>query len=247
LAEANTWACEALFAGSSFANSAFLLSVPPYTRAMPRVCPWCREPLGLANRKALECPHCHRPLVDDSGRELRDLDLRYEQVAGRQRERLSQMLMVGVPVVVLVVLGLPLLHLGAVAAAPLLVLVHLIAVRLWLLREVMRLLGARRRRFVRWLVRLSFLWIGVLGYGLAATPLVGLLPGIATFVGLTAFASSYASWSLTREWQRAPLARWERMLLIALVVGTVLILALFAVVLVAVGWSAAAIADWISH
>jgi len=214
---------------------------------MSRTCPWCCEPLGLADRKAVECSHCGRPLLDDVGRELRHLDLRYEQVAERQQHRYWQMLLVGVPVVVVVVLVLPMLHLGAVAAAPLLVVIHLVVVRLWLLAGVSRLLGARRRRFVRWLTRLSFLWIGVIGYGLAAAPLVGLIPGVATYVGLTTLAHSYASWSLAQERQRAPLARWERVVLWALVITTMVMLAAVAIVAALVGWSAAAIVDWLAQ
>ncbi|MBW2522749.1 MAG: hypothetical protein JRI23_01175 [Deltaproteobacteria bacterium] len=218
-----------------------------YTPIMSRTCPWCCEPLGLSNRKSLECPQCGRPLKDDAGRELRHLDLRYEQVAERQLHRYWQMLMVGVPVAVVVMLGLPMLHLGAVAVAPLLVLIHLLVVRLWLLAGVSRLLGAQRRRFVRWLTRLSFLWIGVLGYGLAAAPLVGLIPGVATFVGLTTLAHSYASWSLAQEWRRAPLARWERVVLWALVITTLVMLVAVAIVVALVGWSAAAIVDWLAR
>lgn len=214
---------------------------------MSRTCPWCCEPLGLANRKALECPRCGRPLIDDAGRELRDLDLRYEQVIARLRVRYRQMLLVGVPLVAVLTLVLPVLHLGAVAAAPLLVVAHLIAVRLWLLSGLVRLLGARRRRFVRWLTRLSFLWLGMFGYGLAATPVVGVIVGVATFVSLTTFADWYAGWSLARELQRAPLTRWERVVLWALAITTIVMLVIVAVVVSLVGWSAAALIEWLSR
>jgi hypothetical protein len=84
----------------------------------------------------------------------------------------------------------------------------------------MRLLGTARRRFVRWLARLGFLWIGIPGYGLAATPILGIVPAVATFAGLTAAVHAYTSWSLTRESQRAPLAGWEVALLWGLAIAT---------------------------
>jgi hypothetical protein len=136
-----------------------------------KICPWCLEPVALAARKAERCPRCDRPLLDEAGHELRPIDLRYERTKEQQQERFLQLLLIGVPVALVLAIGLSALHLAAVAAAPLVVVVHLIVVRAWLVRETMRLLGAARRRFVRWLARLGFLWIGVPGYGLAATPL----------------------------------------------------------------------------
>jgi len=135
---------------------------------------------------------------------------------------------------------------AAVAVAPLVVVVHLIVVRAWLVREAMRLLGTARRRFVRWLARLGFLWIGVPGYGLAATPLLGIVPAVATFAGLTAAVHAYTSWSLTRESQRAPLAGWEKALLWGLALATLVALAGLAVLVALLGWSATAIADWLA-
>ena len=132
------------------------------------------------------------------------------------------------------------------AVAPLVVVVHLIVVRAWLVREAMRLLGTARRRFVRWLARLGFLWIGVPGYGLAATPLLGIVPAAATFAGLTAAVHAYTSWSLGREHERAPLAGWEVALLWGLVVVTALALVVVAVLVALLGWSATAIADWLA-
>ena len=214
---------------------------------MSRACPWCREPLGLGLRRARECPHCGRSLVDESGRELRDIDLRYDRVVERQQALYRQMLAAGVPTVAAVALVLPLLHVGAVAMAPLLVVVHLVAVRVWLLRDAFRLLGARRRRFLRWLTRLGFLWFGVLGYGAAAIPLVGVLAAVLTFVVLTTAVHAYAGWSVEQEWRRQGLARWERILLRVLVVATLLVLALLAVLAAAVGWSAAALVEWLGH
>ncbi|HOC42577.1 MAG TPA: hypothetical protein PKJ99_06085 [Thermoanaerobaculales bacterium] len=212
---------------------------------MGKVCPWCLEPLRIAERKAARCPHCDRPFHDEEGRELRPLDLRYEQVVERQQDRFLQMLMVGIPVVLVLALGLSTLHVGAVAAAPLVVVVHLIVVRVWLVRDARRLLGATRRSFVRWLSRLSFLWLGIPGYGLAAAPLVGLAPAVVTFTGLTAAVHAYSSWSLGRERQRAPLAGWERALLWGLAAVTVLTVVIVAALLALVGWSATAVIDWV--
>jgi hypothetical protein len=211
-----------------------------------KVCPWCLEPLRLAERKAVRCPRCDRSLVDDAGRELRPIDLRYERTAEQQYERFLQLLLIGVPVALVLAIGLSALHLAAVAAAPLIVVAHLVAVRLWLVRDAMRLLGAARRRFVRWLSRLGFLWIGIPGYGLAAAPLVGIVPAVATFAGLTAAVHAYTRWSLTREFERAPLAGWEKALLWGLAVATLLALALLAALVTVLGWSATAIAEWLA-
>jgi hypothetical protein len=209
-------------------------------------CPWCLEPLALAERKEVRCPRCGRPLLDEVGRELRAIDLRYERTAEQQHERFLQLLLVGVPVALVLAIGLSALHLAAVAVAPLVVVVHLIVVRAWLVRETMRLLGTARRRFVRWLARLGFLWIGIPGYGLAAAPLVGIVPAVATFAGLTAAVHAYTSWSLTRESQRAPLAGWEKALLWGLALATLAALIVLAAVVALLGWSATAIADWLA-
>ena len=213
---------------------------------MGKVCPWCLEPFTHSERKSVRCPRCGRPLLDEAGRELRAIDLRYEQTAEQQQERFLQLLLIGVPVALVLAVGLSALHLAAVAVAPLVVVVHLVVVRVWLVREAMRLLGAARRRFVRWLARLGFLWIGVPGYGLAATPILGIVPAVATFAGLTAAVHAYTSWSLTRESQRAPLAGWEKALLWGLALATLLALAGLTALVALLGWSATAIADWLA-
>ena len=218
----------------------------PYTRPVGKVCPWCLEPLRLSDRKAVRCPRCDRSLVDDTGRELRPIDLRYDSTVAQQQERFPQVLMIGGAIVLVIAIGLSTLHLAAVAAAPLIVVAHLVAVRLWLVRDAMRLLGPARKRFVRWLSRLGFLWIGIPGYGLAAAPLVGILPAVAAFAGLTAAAHAYTGWSLTREFDRAPLAGWEKALLWILALATLAALIGLAALVALLGWSAAAIAEWVS-
>jgi hypothetical protein len=151
------------------------------------------------------------------------------------------MLMVGLPVVAVLSLGLPALHVTAVAAAPLLALVHLVVTRVYLMREPRRLLGRVRQRFLRWLSRLGFLWIGVPGYAVAATPLAGVVAGLGTFAGLTSAAWAYTRWGLSRERDRDPLASWERWLLRVLVVLTVLLIVAIVTVAAVVGWSVSAL------
>jgi hypothetical protein len=151
------------------------------------------------------------------------------------------MLMVGLPVVAVLSLGLGALHVTAVAAAPLLALVHLVVTRVYLMREPRRLLGRVRQRFLRWLSRLGFLWVGVPGYAAAATPLVGVLAGLGTYAGLTSAAWAYTSWGLYRERDRDPLAAWERWLLRVLVALTLVLMVALLAVAAAVGWSISAL------
>ncbi len=205
---------------------------------MLRRCPWCHEPLPARTRDGA-CPHCGRPLTGADGRALRPLDLRYEGVRVRQEERLGRLLPAGTATAAAIALVMPLLHLGVAAAAPVLVVVHLVVVRLVLLREARLLLGRRRRFFTRWLTRLVFLWLGVPGWGLAAVPALGVLSGAATFAGLTWGAHAYALLSLDRERQRLPLLLWEKALLVLLASLTaiaVLVLVLSALLL---GWGVA--------
>ncbi len=213
---------------------------------MTTICPWCRESLGFGQRKAGRCPHCDRPLTDEEGRELRAIDLRYDLVEERLWERWRRMLLIGGPAVAVFLIGLPLLPLGALAIPPLMTLAHLIAVRLYLFREPMRLLGSRRRLFVRWLGRLVFLWLGVPGYVMAMAPLVGLVPGLITYGGLTTAAWTYVRWSLAEERDRAPLSRWEKWLLIGLITLSAVVAAALLVLGTAAGLSVAALQSWLA-
>jgi hypothetical protein len=154
-----------------------------------------------------------------------------------QEQRFREVLLAGTAVVAVVSLLLPLAHVGAALVVPLLMVGHLVTLNLVLVRDARRLLGARRRLFTRWICRLSFLWIGVPGYGLAAVPLVGVAAGVATFAGLTALSHSYIRWSLERERQRLPLALWETVVLIGLVVLTVLALLVLGGLALVLGWS----------
>ena len=145
-----------------------------------------------------------------------------------------------------ILLGLPLLHLGAVALAPILALIHLIVVRVYLIRDARNALGPRRRLFVRWLGRLVFLWVGVPGYAAAAAPLAGLIPGLVTYGGLTTAAWAYARWSLAEERDRAPMSVWERWLLVGLAVLSIVALLLLVVLGLAAGLSVSALHDWLA-
>jgi hypothetical protein len=157
------------------------------------------------------------------------------------------MLPVGAPVAGAVALVLPFLHLAVVAVAPLAALIHLVLVRLLLVRDAWRVLGARRRRIGRWMLRLVFLWVGVPGYGLAAIPAAGVLLAAGVFAGLTTAAHHYVLWSLRREHQRAPAAAWERVVITVLVALTVALLAVTALVVLVVGWSLGALLGWLSE
>lgn len=139
------------------------------------------------------------------------------------------------PVAAVIALMLPALHLAAAAVAPVLAVVHLVTVRLVLVGRGRRLLGTARRMFHRWITRLSFLWIGVPGWGLGAVPFLGVVAGAGTFAGLTVLAHHYTLWSLERERSRQPLALWEKLVLAALAILTVVLLALLVVLALVVG------------
>jgi hypothetical protein len=194
---------------------------------------------------AAACPHCGRPLTDADGDELRALDLRYESIEAAQSERYRMMCLAGTPAVVLLSLGLPLLHAGAVLVVPILAIAHLVVVRLYLIRDAVRLLGPARRRFVRWFCRFGFLWLGLPGYALATVPMAGAIPAAATFLALTTAIHRYVAWSLERERLREPLLGWEKLLLTVLAVITVMLVVVLVLIGALVGWSLAALIDWL--
>ena len=184
--------------------------------------------------------------MDDAGRELRDVDVRYTSTEETQCERFRQFLMVGVPLTAAVALAMPFLHLGAVALAPLLAVIHLVAARGYVTADSLRLLGRTRRQFNRWLARFTFLWLGVPGYAAMVTPVVGILFGVATFAGLTSIVHVYARWSLGQEYRRLRLLTWEKTLLAVLAVATLLVLATLIALVTVLGWSLTALSQWIS-
>ncbi len=191
------------------------------------------------------CAHCGRPLTAADGSELRGVDVRSKGVEARQCERFRRLLIFGTPAAAVIAVGMPLLHLGAVAMAPLWAVLHLLIVRFYLTSGTFRLLSPVRRRFNRWLGRFTLLWLGVPGYAAMATPAAGVLVGAATFAGLTALIHRYALWSLHREAAREPLTGWEKALLGALGIATVAGLILVVALAALLGWSVASLLAWL--
>jgi hypothetical protein len=211
---------------------------------MSHRCPWCLEPLGLAERRQPVCPHCEHPLDGPEG-ELSELDLRYERIEARQRERISEVLRWGVPAVAITSLGASLLHVGGVVLAPLVALVHLLVLRVWVVREARRYLGPTRRLFTRWVARFAFVWLALPGYAAMAVPLAGIIGGVATFVVLTEIVHVYTAWSLTRERAGQPVLAWETALLLGLATLTAVVLIAAVLGAAVLGWSVFALVDWL--
>ncbi|MEN8163175.1 MAG: hypothetical protein ABFS37_03520 [Acidobacteriota bacterium] len=204
---------------------------------MATSCPWCLEPLPRSGEPLVHCPRCTKPLIDDDGRELRSVDLRFLLLKDAQEAQFSRFLSLGTVVAAAVGLVVPLAHFGAAVLIPLMIVGHLLAVRFFLIRDARRYVGPARRFFSRWITRLSFLWIGSIGYGLAVIPVAGAAMAAATFAGLTWLVHNYVLWSLEREASRMPLARWEKAVLVLLAVATVAMLVVVVVMTVVVGWS----------
>jgi len=209
-----------------------------------KACPWCAEPLPKPRGDL--CPLCGRPLIDASREELRPLDVRYERVEAAQCETYRTMIIAGGVAVAALSLLMPLLHVAVVAAVPLLAVAHLVLVRLVLVRSATRLLGSTRRRFVRWLGRMAFLWIGIPGYGLTTIPVLGVIAGVGTFVGLTSAMHHYVLWGLGRERRREPLMAWEKALVLGLIALTILVAVVTLVIAALVGLSVSALISWLT-
>jgi len=192
-------------------------------------------------RSAPECPHCGR-LVGGEG-EPKALEMRFERVERDQDSVYRRLLAWGAPSVATVAIFVPLLHVGAVIAIPLVVLVHLVVVRLMLVRDAQRLFGPVRRLLNRWTIRFAFLWIGLPGYGAMTVPVVGMVLGAGTFVVLTTVAQISTLAALQRERSGQSLSRWEQLVPVALAVLTVVMLVVVIGVAVLFGWTVAAIAE----
>ncbi len=202
---------------------------------MARLCPWCCERLP-ARRSDLEaCPSCGRPLHDDTGGELRPVDLRWTTVEADLWSRIRTILALGTPAVALVVLLTPPLA-GPVVAA-LAVAIHLLVLRLAVVVPVQRLVGPRRRMLNRWVTRLLVLWVALPGYGAAVVPLAGALVAAGAFAVVTLGCGGYALRSLHLERDRAEPPAWETALVAGLAVLTVAGLAIVAVLVLAIGWT----------
>mgnify|MGYP006288247611 FL=1 len=171
--------------------------------------------------------------------------MRYERVEEAQWRDYRRLLLYGSVTAAAVALPLPLLHAAAPLAAPVLVLVHLVLVRAVLVRDAMTLLSRTRRGFVRWVTRLSFLWLALPGYTLAAAPLVGAVVSAATFAGLTTLAHHYVLYGLCRERDRMPLAAWEKLVLLVLAALTGAVLIVLLLLLAVAGFTVHQIADWL--
>jgi TRAP-type uncharacterized transport system fused permease subunit len=89
------------------------------------------------------------------------------------------------------------------------------------------------------------LWIGLPGYALAAVPLAGVIPAVATYLGLTTAVHRYARWSLEQEMLRRPLRRWEKLLLAGFAVLTLIVVVGLVLLAALVGWSLTALIDWV--
>ena len=213
---------------------------------MPHRCPWCLEPLSLGERKASSCPHCERPLDGPDG-EPRELDLRYEAIEARQRARVQEVLQWGVPAVAVLAVTASLIHIGGVLLAPLVAVVHLVVLRIYVLREARQYLGPTRRLFTRWIARFAFLWLGLPGYAAMAIPLAGIVGGVATFVVLTEVVHVYTAWSLARERSRQPMLAWETVLMATLATITIVVIAGIVIGGAAVGWSVITLVDMLSR
>lgn len=209
---------------------------------MGRPCPWCLEPLhGRAD--ALECPHCGRPLGEAG--ELQARDLRFQAVEAAGGDALKRLLTVGLPAVAVVALGAPFLHAGSLALVALITAVHLVATRLMLARNAMRLLRPVRRFLNRWLARFAFLWLGIPGYGSMTIPIVGVVTSCATFVVLSFVIHVSVQATLERERLEKPLATWEKALPLTLAAITLLVLVVVIVAGGLLGWSVLAAIEYI--
>lgn len=210
-----------------------------------RQCPWCCEPISRASRHDRTCPLCHHELFSDDGSELRELDLRYDRVRQAQEERFHRLLGIGTAITLAVGLLVPLTHLGATLVIPMMVLGHLLTIRLFLIRDAWKYLSPSRRFFSRWILRLSFVWIGGPGYGMAIIPFAGAAVAGGVFALLTWLAHNYVLSSLAREKDRRPSASWEKVTLGCLGILTVAAIVVVVIVMAALGWSISQITEWI--
>lgn len=169
--------------------------------------------------------------------------LRFRVIEATLKESFRRMLVVGLPVVAVLAVVTPFLHFAAVAAVPLVIGIHLAAARIVLARPAKPLLGPMRRLLLRWLARFSFLWVGIPGYGSMTVPVLGVVTGTATFAALTSVVYLSTLHGLRRERAGRPLARWEKVIPIALAVLTVGFLLAAVGLGLLLGWSVTALVD----
>jgi hypothetical protein len=169
------------------------------------------------------------------------LDLRFDRQVADQDARFLRLILIGAAAAAVVAFAASIMGPAGVIGTPMLIVAHLVAVRWYLGLESTRLLGPTRRLFNRWITRLVFLWIGGVGYGLAAVPIVGMVSAAATFSGLTWFGHAYLRWGLEQEVRRRSLAAWEKVLLVGLAVISVVVVGTALVVAALLGWGVAAL------
>lgn len=208
---------------------------------MKRCCPWCLEELPVRENPAV-CPHCGRPLGETG--ELQARQLRFQRVEAVQTATYRRMLIWGMPITAVIAIAMPLVHFGALAVVPLLVGIHLVVIRVVLVRDAQRLLRPVRKFLNRWLARFAFLWIGLPGYGSMTVPLAGIVVGVGTFVLLTSVVHVSTMVGLERERGGKDLAVWEKLVPTVLAVLTVVLLLVGSALAVFFGWSAVTIMDW---
>jgi hypothetical protein len=164
-------------------------------------------------------------------------------VEAAQAAAYRRLLVWGAPTVVVIAIAMPFAHIGALAIVPLLVAVHLVIVRVVLVRDAQRLLRPMRRLLNRWLARFSFLWIGLPGYGAMTVPVIGVVLGAGTFALLTSIVNVSTAVSLERERSGKELARWEKLVPIVLAVISIGLILLAIGVAALFGWSVMAIME----
>jgi hypothetical protein len=170
-------------------------------------------------------------------------ELRFKKVEAAQATSYRRLLIWGTPAAAVIAIVMPFVHIGALAVVPLLVAVHLVVVRVVLVRETQRLLRPMRRFLNRWLTRFVFLWIGLPGYGAMTVPVVGLLFGAGTFALLTSIVHVSTAVSLERERSAKDLARWEKAVPIVLAGFSIVLILLLAGLAALFGWSVMAIVE----
>jgi hypothetical protein len=141
-------------------------------------------------------------------------------VEAAQAAAYRRLLVWGAPTVVVIAIAMPFAHIGALAIVPLLVAVHLVIVRVVLVRDAQRLLRPMRRLLNRWLARFSFLW-----------------------TLLTSIVNVSTAVSLERERSGKELARWEKLVPIVLAVISIGLILLAIGVAALFGWSVMAIME----
>lgn len=205
-----------------------------------RSCPWCLEPLP-ARQIPPECPYCGRPLGEAGEPQAREL--RFKKVEAAQAAAYRHLLAWGAPTVAVIAIAMPFVHVGALVVVPLLIAVHLVIVRVMLVRDAQRLLRPMRRLLNRWLARFGFLWIGLPGYGAMTVPVIGVVLGVGTFALLTSIVHVSTAVSVNRERAGQELARWEKLVPIVLAVISVGLILLAIGVAAVFGWSVMAIME----